>query len=345
MKKNYLLGLFVFGSLYSAQYSQFAGTGDVNGQEGWVSFSGTGNTIQIITTASDSGKSLSYSGFSSSMGNRMYITDVGVSPSSDKVNLAFSAAPTSKAYASFLLKVTDVSSMQPNNYGFAPSYFSNFSATSGSTVASTGQVSRLSIRQGSVANTFNLGIVNTTGGTIAVSDVFPTPPADYAINTTYLVVLKYDMTGATLGTTSIFINPTISATEPTPTFSSSAGTSGKQLSLGSLIVRQSTKIGSMEIDEVRLGPTWNSVIGANLAVNDLSKSTKNLISNTLVKDNFKIMTLNNADLKIYSSVGALVKQKQVVPNEIININTLPTGIYIIQINENGKVSSIKIMKE
>lgn len=340
MKRNNFLGLILVGSLYAAQYSGFAGTGNVNGSEGWVSHSGTADQIQKLVTASDSGNSLSYTGFSPSTGNRIMITDVN----SEDINLAFSATATTTAYVSFLLKVTDVSSMQPNSYAYPPGYFGHFSPNSGSSLGSSGFVSRLSIRQGSVANTFNLGIVNTTGGTIAPSDIFPAVPPDYAVGTTYLVVLKYDMTG-TNGTTSIFVNPTISATEPAPTFSSSAGTSSKLSGINSFALREASKIGTMELDEFRLGTKWTDVVGSNLAVSDLNVSKKSLISNTLVKDNFKMLTSGNADVQIYSTTGALVRTFQTKPNTVVNINSLPKGMYILNIKTDGKVYIEKIIKE
>ncbi|WP_159969830.1 T9SS type A sorting domain-containing protein [Halpernia humi] len=338
MKKHYFLGLILLGSFCSAQYSAFAGTGNVNGSEGWASHSGTANQIQKLATASDVGNSLSYADLEASTGNRTFISDAN----SEDINLAFSAAATTTAYASFLLKVTDVSNMQPNTYGFAPSYFAHFAPTSGTSVSTF--VSRLSIRQGSVANTFNLGIVNTTGGTIPLSEIFPASPQDYAVGTTYLVVLKYDMTG-TSGKTSLFVNPVINGTEPAAIISSSAGTSTKLASVLSFCLREASKIGSMEIDEVRVGSTWASVTPAYLAVSDLSATKKSLISNTLVKDNFKMLTSGSADLQIYSATGALVRTLQTKSNEVININNLPKGMYILKIVTDGKLSTEKIIKE
>lgn len=323
----------------AAQYSGFAGTGNVEGTEGWVTHSGTADQIKILTTASDSGSSLAYTGFANSTGNRTAISD----SNSEDINLAFSTTATSIAYASFLLKVTDASTMQPNNFAYPPSYFGHFAPASGTNV-SGGFVSRLSVKQGSIPNTFNLGIVNTTGGTINVTDIFPATPPDYAVGTTYLIVLKYDMTGAQ-GQTSLFVNPVISASEPTPTFSSSAGTSAPLTAVNSFCLREATKVGSMEVDEVRLGSTWAAVVGASLAVNDVVKAKKSLLSNTLVNDQFKILTKSNSDLQIYSANGILVKQIQAKPNDFINVSELPKGIYVVKITENGKTDVEKIMKK
>ena len=78
---------------------------------------------------------------------------------------------------------------------------------------------RVYVRAGSVPDTFNLGILNGAGGTAA-----PTfSPTDYNINTTYFIVVKFDIA---TNTASLWINPSIGGIEGTATVTNATGTSG-----------------------------------------------------------------------------------------------------------------------
>lgn len=340
MKKKFILVSLLSSVLYFAQYDGFEYTGALS-SNGWITHGGTAGQAVTLTTPSDLSGSLNYPGIVTPRGNRALIT----SAQSEDLNLAFSQPVTTTAYASFLLKVTDISTMTVNTQTTAPGYIMHFSRFSGDDLGSTGLVSRLSFRKGSTANTFNIGILNTTGGSAGMTDLYGSvTPTEYQVGTTYFVVLKYDMTGST-GQTSIWINPTVDS-EANPTHSSSFGSSTKLGEVSSLALRQSNNAGSVEVDEIRLGTSWQEVVGAAfLATTELNASKKALISNTLVKEGFTLLTDKQANIQIYSASGNLIMNGNYQAKSKVNLSDLSKGIYILKVTEEGKISTIKIVKQ
>lgn len=339
MKKNYILVSLVSSMLTFAQYHSFDYTGALS-SNGWSAHAGTVGESVPLSTASDFGSSLNYPGIVTPMGNRALIT----SAQTEDVNLAFTEPVTTTAFASFLIKVVDNSTMTVNSQNTAPGYIMHFTRYSGEDIGTVGWVSRLSVRKGSSSSTFNLGILNATGGSAGLTDLYgSTTPVEYQVGTTYFVVLKCDMTGTT-GKTSIWVNPTVSS-EATPTHSSSFGTT-KPVEISSLAFRQSNNAGSVEVDEIRLGKTWEEVVGAAfLASNEANAKKTALISNTLVKDGFTLLTKKSANVEIYSLTGNLVKNATVASNTNVNVSNLTKGTYIVKITEGSQVSTVKIIKQ
>lgn len=340
MKKNYILLSLLSSVFMFAQYEGFDYAGALS-SNGWSAHSGTVGESLPVATASDLGSSLNYPGIVTPKGNRGLIT----SAQTEDVNLAFTQPATTTAYASFLMKVVDNSTMSVNTLNTTPGYIMHFARYSGEDIGSTGWVSRLCVRKGSSASTFNIGILNTTGGSAGLIDLYgSSTPVEYQVGTTYFVVLKYDMTGTT-GQTSIWMNPTVSS-EATPNHKSAFGTSAKLPEVASLAFRQSNNAGSVEVDEIRLGKTWEEVVGAAfLATSDVPTKNKALISNTLVKDGFTLLTKNSAKVEIYSLTGSLVKNLTVAPHTNINVSNLMTGTYVVKITEGNEISTVKIIKQ
>lgn len=340
-----LLGLVAYN--INAQYDSFSGTGSLTAN-GWAAHSSEANgPIQILTTASDSGNSLKVNGIVSPTGNRIEVK----STQAEDVNKAFSAPVTTTAYVSFFLKYTDVTPLAANSLTTAPTYFAHFSPIAGASIGTAWQ-SRLSIKKGSAADTFNLGVLNTTGGTITASDIFGASPADYNINTTYFVVVKYDLTTtSTSGTSTIWINPTIGSTAPAATVTSSIGTSSKPANISSFALRQASSssavgsVGTFQIDEVRLGTSWEDVVKPeSLSTIDMNKK-RYFISNTLVKDQFRVLSNKNSLVEIYDANGRLVKKLNANSNEFVNVADLKKGVYMVKINEGTETNTVKIIKE
>lgn len=339
MKTKILPILMLVSGLVSAQYDPFSGTGALNAN-GWSTFGGTSGEINILTTPSGSGNSLAYTGLTS-QGNRVAFS----TSYTEDLDKAFTAPITTTAYVSFLLKVTDASTFSANSLATPPGYAMFFSPNSGTNIGSTGWVSRLSFRQGSNSQKFNMGVLNTTGGSAGLTDVYgSTTPAEYNVGQTYFVVIKYDMTGST-GNTKLWVNPAIAATEGTPVVSSSFGSSAKLAQVASFGVRTANNTGNFELDEVRLGSTWSEVVPTTtLGVADAAANSKNVISNTLVKDNFKILLSGKNALEIYAPNGSLVSKKMVIGGDFVDISQLNPGMYLLKITNGTEVRTVKIIK-
>ena len=251
MKKLSLTLLsFVSGLLFvNAQtLESFSFTGALNAN-GWSTHSGTSAQLQTLTTASDCQNSLYYAGLEASTGNRLAFT----AGNSEDINKAITGI-TGTGYFSFLLNV-------PTTTGLSTigDYFTGFGSTTGASV--TVFSPRVFIKSGTTANTFQLGVLNTTGGTPAPTPSYST---EFPIGTTVLVVVKLNASVSPMQA-SLFINPTPGAIEPSASVASSAGTNSFS-NFASIFLRQtgsaSAGTGNIQFDEFRVGSTWASVTPA-----------------------------------------------------------------------------------
>lgn len=264
---------------------------------------------------------------------------------SNNVNLSFTTPVTTTAYVSFLMKVTNISKVEEykatngTDNVIQPAYFINFSPDQGSKLS----VSRFGVAK--KGDKFVIGIVNATGGAQIAKNVYGETPKEYNVGETYFVVMKYDMTGDK-GITSIWVNPS-STTEPIPNHTTDAGggkTTKKQPQIASISLRQTkNKMASVDIDEIRLGSSWADVFPTILSTSEVNTDATKLISNTSVKDNFKV--LKNSKVEIYNASGHIVKSVNAIANQEINISDLNVGVYIVKIIHNNKISVVKIIKQ
>jgi hypothetical protein len=253
--RNFLsLILFLaFGKLVLAQTVEtfnFSGALNANG---WSTHSGTAGQFQALTTLSDCQNSLYFEGLEPASGNRITFT----AGNSEDVNKAITGI-SGTGYYSFLLKVTNTSGLST-----AGEYFTGFGGTAGATV--TLFAPRVFIKAGITPNTFSLGILNTTGGTPAPT---PTYTGEYPVGTTVLVVIKLNASISPIQA-SLFVNPIAGASEPAATISSSAGTN-IFANFASIFLRQtgtaSSGTGNLQVDEIRVGSTWESVTPSCLQI-------------------------------------------------------------------------------
>ncbi len=141
--------------------------------------------------------------------------------------------------ASFLMKVIS----SPSTSGAY--FFHFFKDTSGTTWGSA-----LSIKASGAG--FQLGIgVRSSSTPQWVSTVFN-------LNQTYLVVVRYTfVTGNGNDVASLWINPSLSGGEPSPD-AVQTNTGGPDLTnIGRVALRENSGMGAIEIDEMRVGRTWN----------------------------------------------------------------------------------------
>lgn len=274
-----LLAVTSFGQIVD----QFNYTGALS-TNGWTTHSGTAGQFQ---TASGT---LTYPGLAASIGNKATYN----AGNSEDINLTLGTTITGTGYYSFLLNL-------PNTTGLTTTgdYFTGFAASSGTTGV-TVFAPRVFIKTGSVAGTFQLGIQNTTGGTPT-----PTPnySADLTVGTTYYIVVKLDAVQAPIQA-SLFINPVPGAAQPTSaTVSNTAGTN-TFATFGSIFLRQAGNAtagtGNIQIDEIRVGPTWASVTPSggctstnNLTVTNCGPYTLN--AQTYATSGSYTQTLTNAN--------------------------------------------------
>ena len=117
---------------------------------------------------------------------------------------------------------------------------------------------RLFVKPSATPGKINFGISNTSTG------LYATIPSDFDPGTTYLVIIKYDV--STTGAASFWVKssgiPTTEAAAGTPEFSTS-GTG--QASIDRVCLRQYSATQNMTIDGIRVGLTWADVLPSSVA--------------------------------------------------------------------------------
>lgn len=329
MKKLYTLSLSILTiSLSLAQASDpFLGTGSLNAN-GWVTHSGATPGQQTITAGS-----LNYTGLTS-QGNRTQI----IAGNSEDVNLASAAPLTGVAYYSALINLpnTDGLALNTDTVG---NYFLMLATTAGTTGV-TGFNGRIYVRAGSTAGTFNLGILNGPGGTAT-----PTYTGDLTAATTYFVVVKFDFA---TNTASLWVNPAIGGTETAPTVTNATGTTAAPAQFASIAIRQAGNVtagtGNIDIDEVRLGSTWAYVTSDILRTNQNAIAGLRVYPNPVTNGTLFIETSANGEktVAVFDVLGKKVLSTSTNDNAV-NVGSLNAGVYIVQITEEGKTSSRKLV--
>jgi len=245
MRKIYLSSLAILACtfLFAQTFESFNFDGALNAN-GWTTHSGAvPGQFQVLTTPSNSGSSLSYSGLQNSIGNRAIFT----AGNTEDVNKAISGI-SGVGYLSFLMNVTNADTLSTTGV-----HFIGFGGAAGTSLSAF--AGRVYVKKGLSPNTFQLGILNYTGGT-------PSPTPNYLLTefpagTTLLVVIKLNNTTSPIQA-SLFVNPVPGSAEPIPTIESSLGTSIFN-SFASVYLRHGTGIRNVEIDEIRVGSSWESV--------------------------------------------------------------------------------------
>lgn len=245
MRNIQLFGTFIFFSLFSfgQTFESFNFEGALNAN-GWTSHSGsTPGQFQVVSTPSDLGNSLSYPGLEFPFGNRtLYIAGQTEDVNKSVVGIL------GTGYYSFLLKVTNADTLSTTGV-----HFIGFGGTAGASLTSF--AGRVYIKKGLSQNSFQLGLLNFTGGTPSPTPTYIT--TEFMAGSTLLLVIKLNNTLSPIQA-ALYINPIPGSTEPIASLESASGTSNFN-NFASLYLRHGSGIRNVEIDEIRVGSTWASV--------------------------------------------------------------------------------------
>ena len=250
MKKLYIscVLLLAFSFVHAQTVETFSYSGALNAN-GWTTHSGAiPGQIQTVSTASECGNSLYYSGLEASLGNRATL----IAGNTEDINKAITGI-SGTGYFSFLLNVPSTAGLHINTG--AGDYFIGFGGAAGSPMTSL--ASRVFIKAGATANTFVLGLTNNSGtGTNTTWN-----PTEYPCGTSVFVVIKLNTLTSPIAA-SMWINPTPGTTEPAANTLNSSGAT-TLAALASIYLRQggsaSSGTGNLQLDEIRAGSTWESV--------------------------------------------------------------------------------------
>lgn len=240
MKRIYFLLVFLMasGSIFSQLLMEnFEYTaGQALTANTWTAHSGAGtNAISVVSPG------LTYTGHpGSGVGNAASMINTG-----EDVNKTFSGPVTSgSVYASFLV---NFSAVQTGDY------FTGF-------LQSTSVFPVRVYAKTDGAGGFFFGV--SKGSSTAVYETNAR-----ALNTTYLVVIKYTFnTGSTTDDEiNLWVNPALGGTETTATIPGVTSTGGDATTIGAFMLRQgsATSAPTQKVDAILAGTTWESVTPSN----------------------------------------------------------------------------------
>lgn len=362
--ENFAYGTITSTSADSLTNPVFGGNTSFGSQR-WRRHSGSGNPIIY------SGSSLAYSGYTS--------TGIGgsarfafVSTSAEDAHRNTLTYTSGSVYVSFLLKITA-------SGGTTGDYFFHVMDTA----FLTSFRGRMYIKDGSVANTYKIGLNKGS----SVAPTYSTP--DYKIDSTVLVVLKYKFDLTTTANDSMvayIFTSGVPSTEPsTATLVVPDFTTADLLLFNSVAIRQGT-IGTMagSIDGIRVSNTWSNgvlpvkFLDLNASINDkktlISWSTSSEINNngfeierSIDGQNFETIgfvkgignsnKINNYSFEYASTESAFYRLKQIdfngqfeysntiaTKNNKIEVEILPNPFKDeITISNNATINKIEIV--
>ncbi len=207
---------------------------------GFTSHSGAGTNAITVTAPG-----LTYTGYASSgIGNAVSMTTSG-----EDDNRPFPIQTSGSVYAALMVNVTDAF-LEATSVG---GYFFHL----GPDPIGTTFRGRVFIRK-DAQNAISFGITKASSTTLA--DINYTP-FSYALNTTYLLVVKYTIVaGATNDTVDLFINPALGGAEPAATISAT-DVIASDINPGSFALRQGTATThpTVRVDGIRISTSWASL--------------------------------------------------------------------------------------
>ena len=328
MKKIYTLSLLLACTLSFGQLTEdFSGTGFLTAN-GWANHNGLTNQLSITSG------SLSYAGISNS-GNKVSF----VAANTEDVHKLLPTAITTVAYYSAIVNM-------PNTTNLIATATGEYSISFGSgpsTATSAGSLNgRIYFKAGAAPNTFNIGILNGSGGTAAPTFV----ATDFAINTPLFLVVKYVLAS---NTASLFVNPSVGAVEPAGSVTNNTGTTAAPTQIANIALRQAgstvNTTGNVEFDAIRVADNWAYVTGATLSIKQNSISGLRVYPNP-AKNNLFISSDNNEvkQVEVYNVLGKVVLNTKVT-NAPVNISAITAGVYVVKITEAGKTATRKLVIE
>lgn len=320
-----------FGQLLDENFSYTAGSNlTING---WAVHGIATPTIAV------SSASITYPGYlSSGVGE-----EVSMAVSGQDVNRTFTSQASGTTYVSFLVNVTSAT--------ITGDYFFNVGATS----IGTAFKGRIFVRR-DASNNVSFGIAQSTTAASYTA-------ASYSLNTTYLIVLKYDIvTGLANDVASIYVNPPLNSAIPSSGWIANTDAAGTDLgNLGSVALRQggTTTGAALKIDGIRVSTVWSDIVGdatpttvwTNSWSNNLPDNTKDAIINGVYNSNVggsqvgfetkKLKVTTNGNLTIKSGTNIIV-QDDVINNGLL---TVESNANLVQANNTTNSGNITVKRD
>lgn len=295
----------------------------------WMEFHyslGTGSTQGAFPILVESG-ALTYPGYpDSGVGNKVKLEAM---PGEDlyrifpRIDAPTATNPTSTAYASFLVNVSAATT--------AGDWFFHLSSNP---ILKSIFHGRVAVKK-DANNKLAFGIYRVQGGKLVWTNF------DYNLNTTYLIVLKYNFVSIGVqnptgdDVCSIIVNPAIESAEPTTGWLVATGETGAEANnmVGAVCLRQSPNGPTATISNIRVADNWSDLMDNTKAVSGIQ-----LASDDAIKTGFESTTKAPSATQTFKvSASGLTK-------ELIISQDYPSP-FIYELSLNGTVfsDSVKIL--
>ncbi|NDP21548.1 MAG: T9SS type A sorting domain-containing protein [Paludibacter sp.] len=302
-------------------------TGNTSVANTWT-LAGTANGTNPAISSSD----LSYSNYiDNNIGKKIVLSDI----TAQRTSLFYLTSSSSDLtvgtyYLSFLLKIIT----PPTASGVTLISFANSNTG--------GQRGRLNIMP--------IGAGYQLAASLTGSSTYY--PSTLAFGTTYLVVVKHEITvaSATAGeaTTSLFVNPIIGNSEPDASATKTeSGITSLDCIKGIAINQQSGL--NAEIAGLRIGSNWDNVVtlaGANaLSTPEMKKLTVAVVSANEWRVNLNAIS-GQCLLSVYNPQGQVLLQKNLESEKTNSLNvSLPKGLYIVLLQSEKDKYTTKVISK
>jgi hypothetical protein len=327
MKKIYSLLLLSFSLVSFGQITDtFTGTGYLTAN-GWTNHNGLTNQLSI------SSGSIAYAGITSA-GNKVAF----VQGNTEDVHKVLPATITGTTYYSVVVNM-------PSTTGLSTLTAGDYSISLGSgpsTATSAGSLmGRIYYKVGSIADTFNIGILNGSGGTATPTFV----ATDFPVNTPLFLVVKYTLS---TNTASLFVQPALDSTEPaSATVTNNTGTTAAPTQIANIALRQAgttAGTGNVEYDNVRVADNWAYVTTSTLSNKQNAIAGLSVFPNPVKNGVFYINTNANAErtVTVFDVLGKQVLHTT-TSESAINVSNLNSGVYMVRISEEGNTATRKLV--
>jgi len=290
----------------------YATNSDVTSVSDWENFSGSGNTVEVIQD------NLTYSGISASTGNAINIEGGG-----DDVEREFTTVSTGEVFASFMIKVNDLSNLTNNTQGGYFVLLGNFDA-------------RLWIRP-VTSTTYDIAYTNASSASVFTTTQFNTGDVVF-------IVMNYNTDNGEL---KAWINPAetdLGGTAPTAILTDTDSSPG---GIGRFGLRQDStgETPLLTFDELRIGTTWDEVTPTTLSNTSFAENNFKLYPNPSKGEAINISSNNNSDFEvsIFNMLGKEVLTKNVKASTKLNISNLQSGVYLVKMTQGSQSSTKKLI--
>ncbi len=323
--------LALVASLFSFQSNaQFLMSEDFNyadgsmmAANGWNAHSGVGTRPISVTPGA-----LTYTGYiASGIGKTVLMDTTG-----EDISKNFSEITAGSIYVATIVNVQTA--------GNGGEYFLHLGPT---TMGTTYRMRVYCKNDSLTPGKFSFGIAkSSTAGQIVYS------AATYNYNTAYMLVAKYKViAGADNDSVFLFINPTISSTEPSATLTQFDAAAGSDMAnVGTIALRQGTFPNGprLRLGSLRVSQSWSNAVTGNVGTSQVSSS--NLLkvypnpSNGVLNVNYTGSEMYTVSLTNIAGQNVVSKRSQGYSS--LSTEGLSAGIYILKLETEGNVYFEKV---